>query len=269
MKRLALICALIAVSALGDGMPRARDGRGRWGRAGAIASTPAAPAGSWNACDQLQSGDKAGAWACMNGDTSSPAASALTFEGVNTVAHSGSSCASPPYQTTNTANGFTHSTTTFTSITTAQSLCVVLADDDVTVASVTHAIISRTSGYNILGLDNWNGGSPTWTSYFQAGGSAANPAEISTMHQGVRALACTVYDGAGTATLYVYFPGGPVTANSGSVTPQAITAELGFGGCTTGATADLTGKVYAGFYTAKALSSADVTRLGQKWVDCL
>jgi len=227
-------------------LPRERLGRGRLPR-----GDTTAPAAAYAFCDQLTSGMKSGTWSCVNGDLTSPSASALAFTGVNNpTATAGTTCAAPSYLTF--ANGATdsHVASTATMATPAGDFTACILFTPSTTSNNTYVFLGHfedASPYVITQENN--------VAYFSAGDEKSVP--ITGVTQDAKTLLCFQWSSTSkTGNYYINLGSGSsvdtAAANSSSLT--STSQLLRFGAESTAR--NLAGKFYGGFLTHAKLSQA-------------
>lgn len=207
-------------------------------------SSPAAP---YSFCAQLQAGDEAGSWGCVNGDLTAGASSTLTWSAVGSpTISSGTTCASPSKATFSATAWVKSSNTTFPAA--AWSMCGYF---DLTGMSVPYALVSFGDGANHYAMGEETNALFAW--YGTTGGINTSPPSFAPV------FFCVTSSGAGAVQLY--FNGA-----AGSSTTGVTYADPGGAGWLFGSDSFITGYRFAGpflggFVTEKVLSGSDVSRL--------
>lgn len=254
---LVLAVAAVALRPEADARPR-RCSTDRIGRqvvcdSGVPAAAPAAPAAPYSFCDAaLVAGNRVGTWGCVNGDGTAPAGDNLGPWVVigSPSSTSGTTCASPSYQTLTTAIPAQRfeSTATVTSVPSAFAWCAVYQATATLTAAFFWGNYPCCAAYTMTVEE-----SVTLRQYTTGGAGVNSLVTVGTD----KTLVCGSYSG-GTSVFYVRNGTLGTSYQSGAGAPAAAAGyKITFGADSDASIARVDGKFFGGFYTEKAMVQAD------------
>ena len=265
--RFAALALLVSVAC--DAAPRVYDracdvASRRSSRGGVACSTvDGGSPPAYTLCDQMTSGMKSGAWSCVNGDITSPAASTLAFTGVNSpVATVGSTCAAPSYQTFANDATDSHVVSTATMATPAGDFTACILFTPSITTGNTYVLLGHYPDISpyVFTQENNN-------AYFSAGDEKS--VAIVGITQDVKTLLCFQWNaGTKVGSYYINLGAGSSVA-SAAANSSALTATsqlLRFGAEST--SRNLAGRFFGGFLTHQVVPQLTLDAFFAATVTC-